>query len=86
MGFNSVSLSSLSLLARKGRAFLSDLCKISHIRDEGDSGAKDPRAINEAFVRFKVGEFACFYFAVVGMCCGIIEYEISYDSDSEHKT
>ena len=62
------------------------LCKFHNVSDEGDSGAKDPRAINEAFMKLKVGEFACFYFAVVGMCCGIVEYEISYGSNEQYKT
>lgn len=39
---------------------------------------RDTRTVNEAFVKFKLAEFAGFYFGMVGVVCGIVEYEISY--------
>ncbi len=49
------------------------------INREEEDNFIDPRKINEAFVRFKIAEFATFYFGIVGICCGVVEYEISYD-------
>lgn len=40
--------------------------------------------MNEAFVRFKIAEYTSFYFGFVGVACGVIEYEISYDDEFEH--
>ena len=50
---------------------------------DDDSGFRDPRMVNESFVKFKIAEYACFYFGMVGVCCGIIEYEISYNDDTQ---
>jgi hypothetical protein len=57
--------------------------------DEDDRGGiLDQRRINEIFVRLKVAEISTLNFAVLGIFCGIFDYEISYDdvNDSEKTT
>ena len=43
----------------------------------------DPRRTNQAFVKFKIAEFSNFYFGMIGVSCGVMEYEISYDADGD---
>ena len=41
---------------------------------------------NEAFVKYKDAEYLSCYFGLVGIVCGVIEYEISYwDTENINK-
>lgn len=54
--------------------------------EEDSGGILDQRRINEIFVRLKVSEIVTSYFALLGIGCGIIDYEISYsDLMDDHK-
>jgi len=43
----------------------------------------DPRRTNQAFVKFKIAEFSNFYFGMIGVACGVMEYEISYNDEDK---
>jgi len=49
--------------------------------DKEEETTLDPRRTNQAFVKFKIAEFSNFYFGMIGVSCGVIEYEISYGKD-----
>lgn len=51
---------------------------------EGLGNLLDQRRINEIFVRLKVFELILMFFAVFGIGCGVIDYEISYYDTSEN--
>ena len=51
--------------------------------EEDTGGILDQRRINEIFVRLKISEIVTCYFALLGIGCGIIDYEISYDDRSD---
>ena len=54
--------------------------------EEDSGGILDQRRINEIFVRLKVSEIVTCFFALLGIGCGIIDYEISYsDPADDHK-
>ena len=37
-------------------------------------------------MKFKIAEFSNFYFGMIGVACGVMEYEISYgDADNKQK-
>ena len=44
----------------------------------------DPRRTNQAFVKFKIAEFSNFYFGMIGVACGVMEYEISYGDEENN--
>ena len=52
--------------------------------DEDDvNKMPNQRKINEIFVRLKISELVSLYFAILGIGCAIIDYEISYDDNSD---
>ncbi|CAI2365896.1 unnamed protein product [Moneuplotes crassus] len=55
--------------------------------EEESGNILDQRRINEIFVRLKVAEISSLNFAILGILCGIFDYEISYnDGSDEEKT
>jgi hypothetical protein len=51
--------------------------------NQESGGILDQRRINEIFVRLKISEIISLYFAMLGIGCGIIDYEISYDDTKD---
>lgn len=51
---------------------------------EGLGNLLDQRRINEIFVRLKVSEILCLFFALFGIGSGVIDYEISYTDSNEY--
>ena len=63
------------------------LTKTKHEDDENEpeglGNLLDQRRINEIFVRLKVSEILCLFFALFGIGSGVIDYEISYTDSNE---
>jgi hypothetical protein len=67
-------------------AFMSKKKMDDNEDDDNNGGILDQRRINEIFVRLKVSEIVTCFFALLGIGCGIIDYEISYgDAPDDHK-
>ena len=55
------------------------------VGDDDAYSTLDPRRTNQAFVKFKIAEFSNFYFGMVGVGCGILEYEIAHETEESQK-